>query len=290
MFKEIYKGDFDGIAVGRVARNQDFTKAIGFYHNEYQIQYIFGGQRNFFYEGACYRMVPGTITIIDKAKIAKTNIIGGSSHDRLLIELKENFIAPMCAMFGIDAKSFFSKYHGVYQVGEDDLIQDVLANIEKLATGKRDKMTAGRIKLEILRLFLDADRFEQRKLGKFDDVGVKTHIEKQKRVHQVADYIAENYDKISSVTVLAEHFYMSNAYLCRIFKEVTNYTISEYINLYRIAASRQYLMDEKMSMAEIANRLGYDSLTYFERVFKKQMTVTPLQYRKSILKGKVNIV
>jgi AraC-like DNA-binding protein len=43
-------------------------------------------------------------------------------------------------------------------------------------------------------------------------------------------------------------------------------------------------MDESMSMGEIANRLGYDSLTYFERVFKKQMTVSPLQYRKSVLK------
>ena len=76
---------------------------------------------------------------------------------------------------------------------------------------------------------------------------------------------------------------MSKAYLCRIFREVTNFTISEYINLYRIAASKQFLMKEEMSMAEIANRLGYDSLTYFERVFKKQMTVTPLQYRKSIV-------
>ncbi len=106
----------------------------------------------------------------------------------------------------------------------------------------------------------------------------------------MADYIAENYDKIGSVSMLADQFYMSKAYLCRIFKEVTNFTISEYINLYRIVASKQYLMDENMSMGEIANRLGYDSLTYFERVFKKQMTVSPLQYRKSVLKGAVNIV
>lgn len=285
MFEEIYKGEFDGIAVGRVSRNQNFTTALGFYHNEYQIQYIYGGERYFFYEGVCYRMMPGTITIIDKAKIAKTNIIGGNSHDRMLIELKEGTIAPLCSLLGIDVKKFFSDHHGVYQVGDDEFVQNTLKTIEQLVMGKKDKLTAGRIKMEILKLIFEQGRWEKRKLGKFTEVGVQPHIEKQKRVHQVADYIAENYDKIGSVTMLADQFYMSKAYLCRIFKEVTNFTISEYINLYRIVASKQYLMDENMSMGEIANRLGYDSLTYFERVFKKQMTVSPLQYRKSVLKG-----
>ncbi|MCR5557359.1 MAG: AraC family transcriptional regulator [Butyrivibrio sp.] len=290
MFEEIYKGEFDGVAVGRVSRNQKFTTALGFYHNEYQIQYIYGGERYFFYEGCCYRMMPGTITIIDKEKIAKTNIIGGSGHDRLLIELKERAIAPVCSQLGIDVKKFFSDHHGVYQVGDDEFVQNTLQTIENLVTSKRDKLTAGKIKLEILQLIFEQNRWERRKLGKFVEEGVIPHIEKQKRVHQVADYIAENYDKIGSVSMLADQFYMSKAYLCRIFKEVTNFTISEYINLYRIVASKQYLMDENMSMGEIANRLGYDSLTYFERVFKKQMTVSPLQYRKSVLKGAVNIV
>ncbi|WP_026521704.1 helix-turn-helix domain-containing protein [Butyrivibrio sp. VCB2001] len=285
MFKEIYKGEFDGVAVGRVSRNQNFTTPLGFYHNEYQIQYIYDGERYFFYEGVCYRMMPGTITIIDKDKIAKTNIIGGNSHDRMLIELKEGAIAPLCSLLGIDVKKFFSDHHGVYQVGDDESVQSALRTIEELVTGKKDKLTAGKIKLEILKLIFEQNSWEKRKLGKFTEVGVQPHIEKQKRVHQVADYIAENYDKIGSVTMLADQFYMSKPYLCRIFKEVTNFTISEYINLYRIVASKQYLMDESMSMGEIANRLGYDSLTYFERVFKKQMTVSPLQYRKSILKG-----
>ena len=284
MFEEVYKGEFNGIAVGRVKRNQDFTKGLGFYHNEYQMQYIFDGERYFFYQGTCYRMMPGTITIIDKSKIAKTNIIGGSHHDRLLIELKESAIAPMCSMFGVDVKKFFSEHHGVYQVSEDEYFQDILTNIEKLAIGKRSASTEGRIKLEIMKIFLEQDRLQKRKLGKLNEAGVKPHIEKQKKVHQVADYIAENYEKIGSVSELADQFYMSKAYLCRIFREVTNFTISEYINLYRIVASKQYLMDENMSMAEIANRLGYDSLTYFERVFKKQMKVSPLQYRKSVLK------
>ncbi|MBO6241505.1 MAG: AraC family transcriptional regulator [Butyrivibrio sp.] len=282
MYKEVYKGEYDGVAVGRVCRNQNFTTSISYYHNEYQIQYIFDGERYFFSDGNCYRMMPGTITIIDKAKIPKTNIIGGSSHDRLLIEMKESAIAPLCRLLGFDIKSFFGSHHGVYQVSDNACVQGIISGIEKLATGKRDSTTSGKIKLEVMQMFLRASEWEKSKICKFDEIGIKPHVEKQRKVHQVADYIAENYDRIDSVSSLADQFYMSKAYLCRIFREVTNFTISEYINLYRIAASKQFLMNEEMSMAEIANRLGYDSLTYFERVFKKQMTVTPLQYRKSI--------
>ena len=283
MYKEVYKGEYDGVAVGRVVRNQNFTANISYYHNEYQIQYIFDGERYFFSDGNCYRMMPGTITIIDKAKIPKTNIIGGSSHDRLLIEIKESAIAPLCRNLGFDIKSFFSSHHGVYQAADNNCVQETISCIEKLAMGKRDGTTPGKIKLEIMQLFLRASEWEKSKISKFDEVGIKPHVEKQRKVHQVADYIAENYDKIDSVASLADQFFMSKAYLCRIFREVTNFTISEYINLYRIAASKEFLMDEEMSMTEIANRLGYDSLTYFERVFKKQMTVTPLKYRKSIV-------
>ncbi len=286
MYKIIYRGEYDGIAVGRVERSQDFTAKLGFYHNEYQIQYIFRGERYFFSDGTCYRMSPGTITFIDKARIAKTNIIGGKYHDRLLIELKESALEPLCAALGMDLKGFYETHHGVYQVGENPVVQETIAEIERIAALADEDLTGARIKLQVLRIMIEHCAWENTRIGKFDESGVQSHINKQKRVHQVADYIAANYDSIASVSDLAAHFYMSKAYLCRIFKEVTNFTISEYINLYRISASREYLEDEKYSMTEIANRLGYDSLTYFERVFKRQMTVTPLQYRKSLLKYK----
>ncbi len=281
MYRINYRKEFGGVAVGRVERNQDFTSKLGFYHNEYQIQYIFKGERFFFHEGNCYRMNAGTLTLIDKSQIAKTCIIGGKYHDRMLIEMKESCIAPLFELLGVDIKSFFKSHHGVYQVGDNAEIQAIIGEIENLASADDDELIGARIKMLMAQLVLTHKNWEGCRIGELKESGIQSHVEKQKRVHQVADYIAANYAQIGTVEELAQKFYMSSSYLCRIFKEVTNFTISEYINLYRIAASREYLMNEKYSMAEIANRLGYDSLTYFERVFKKQMTVTPLQYRKT---------
>ncbi len=284
MYKEFYRRDYGGVAVGRIKRNQNFTKSLGFYHNEYQIQYIFDGERYFFTDGRCFRMVSGTMAVIDKTKIAKTNIIGGSHHDRLLIEIKESEMAPLCALMGVDFGEFFVNHHGVYQIGDNRFMQNIISEIEALAQENEVEHASGKIMLCLLNMVLGHGKWENCRIRKFDKNSLQSHVEKQKKVHQVADYITENYERIDSVTALADKFFMSKSYLCRIFKEVTNFTISEYINLYRIAASKQYLKNEDMTMAEIANRLGYDSLTYFERVFKKQMKVTPLQYRKYVLK------
>ena len=282
MYNVVYREDFEGVALGRVERDRDFTSSLGFYHNEYQIQYIFRGERLFFYEGVCYPMKEGTLTLIDKRQIAKTCIIGGNYHDRLLIELKEQYAAELGNMLGADLRHLFETHHGVYRVGENRRLQGHLADLEDLVLRDRSDTRGSRIKLQVLQILLDHEQWELEKSPRLTE-GVKAHVEKQKRVHLVADYIADHYDSIGSVEELAGSFFMSKAYLCRIFKEVTNFTISEYINLYRIAASRKYLADEKYSMTEIANRLGYDSLTYFERVFKKQLGKSPLQYRKQIL-------
>lgn len=62
---------------------------------------------------------------------------------------------------------------------------------------------------------------------------------------------------------------------------MTGYTISEYTNIHRIRAKR-YLEETDMSISEIAHALGYESLTYFERMFKTYMTLSPLKYRKTL--------
>lgn len=280
MYRIFYREEYEGLGIGRVERDQDFTTSLGFYRNEYQIQYIFRGERLFFCEGECYRMTEGCLAFIDKKKIAKTCIIGGKYHDRLLIEMKESSFTYLGELLGIDLEAFFSVHHGVYNVGGNPVFCDILERLEDIILHDDSEMKAARIKTEVLQIILRQKEWENLRCGRFSEQGLEPHVEKQKRVHQVADYIAENYKSIDSVDELASRFYMSDSYLCRIFKEVTNYTISEYINLYRIAAGRMMLQDEKYNMTEIANLLGYDSLTYFERVFNKQVGMTPLQYRK----------
>ncbi len=281
MYNEIYRCRFDGLGIGRVERDRNFAANLGFFHNEYQIQYIFDGERYFFRDGICFRMDRGCLAIVDKAMIAKTCIIGGHYHDRLLIEMEEAYFKRLCASLGFDLAGFFRGHHGVYQTDPGGMIGSFVSLVDeemKHISGS----TEMRIKLAILNLFAGSDRWEPGRMEHPNTSWGRAPGEKQKRVHQVVDYISAHYTEISSLDDLADHFYMSKPYLCRIFQEVTNFTITEYINLTRVSAGRQYLLNEDLSITEIANRLGYESLTYFERVFKKFTSQTPLQMRKAM--------
>ena len=279
MFHDLYRVEVSGLAVGRVERDQDFTADLGFYRNEYQIQYVVNGERYFFYEGICTKLEKGTMALIDKELIPKTCLIGGAYHDRILVEMQEERFAPLFQGLGMDLRSFFREHHGVYRVPESGPAFEGFRRIDELAR-QEGKDREARMKLEVLSLLAGCASWEQERCPDLSVGFAKAAALKQKRVHEVADYITEHYSQDCSVESLSRRFYMSKSYLCRVFREVTNFTISEYVNLYRIAASKTYLLDESYSITVIAQLLGYDSLTYFERVFKKQMSITPQQFRK----------
>lgn len=281
MFELKYRENFRGAAVGRVARDEDFAAPLGFYRNEYQIHYLFAGKRLYFVNGECYTMEKGCLALIDKNKIPKTCIIGGQYHDRMLIELKGDLFIELGRLMGFNFERLFDECYGVYDFSEALAVREIIEELDRTVTELSD-MQEALVKKNILALLCLIPQYQQKKVLKNESKEAISSVSKQLRVHQVADYISGNYDRIHSVDELAERFYINKSYLCRIFKEVINFTISEYINLHRIDAARRYLMEGKYSMTEIANVLGYSSLAYFERVFKKEMSVTPFQYRKML--------
>ena len=70
--------------------------------------------------------------------------------------------------------------------------------------------------------------------------------------------------------------------MSRTFKEITGYGISEYLNIHRIREAKRLLEETDLSVQQIARKLGYESITYFEKVFKTYMTMSPLKYRKTM--------
>ncbi len=59
-----------------------------------------------------------------------------------------------------------------------------------------------------------------------------------------------------------------------------NMTFIDYLNLTRIRESKKFLADEKLSIGDIAVKLGFNDQSYFTKVFKKHEGMTPGKYRK----------
>jgi len=79
-------------------------------------------------------------------------------------------------------------------------------------------------------------------------------------------------------------FYLSKYHLCRTFKKYTGYTVNEYININRVMQAKKLLTDTEISVSDIAEQTGYQSLTNFGKVFKKYMGKRHSEFRKAYRK------
>jgi two-component system response regulator YesN len=94
-------------------------------------------------------------------------------------------------------------------------------------------------------------------------------------------YIKRNIsDSQLSVNTLSGAFCLSQAYLCSYFKKETQYTINQYITNIRIEQAKYLLSYTNDKIYDIALKIGFCDTNYFSALFKKQVGITPLEYRK----------
>ncbi len=111
----------------------------------------------------------------------------------------------------------------------------------------------------------------------------RTQDARMETAKEILRYIENNYAEKISVSSMAELFHMSESYLCHFFKSVTSMTIIEYVNHVRINKSADLLRNSSMGIGEIAATVGFNNISYFNKIFLGYMFVTPSIYRKQEL-------
>ena len=101
-------------------------------------------------------------------------------------------------------------------------------------------------------------------------------------VQMCMDYVDFHYSGELSPAGLAAMCYVTPSYLSTLFKKETGITITDYINSTRIRQSMIFLNVSRMSVGEIASRVGFSDANYFTRTFKKLLGQTPKAYRDAI--------
>lgn len=101
-------------------------------------------------------------------------------------------------------------------------------------------------------------------------------------VLKVVSWLEENYARPISLDELAKAVNLTKDYMCALFKKITGETIIQCLTSIRIGHARQFLIqypDKKV--IEIAHMCGFDSPSYFGKIFKQLIGMTPERYRKN---------
>ena len=81
---------------------------------------------------------------------------------------------------------------------------------------------------------------------------------------------------------MARKVYISPYYLSHLFREELNITFLEYLTMVRMEEAKKLLKDTSLSIVAIASQVGYEDASYFSKVFKKYVGISPAQYRKNL--------
>lgn len=101
-------------------------------------------------------------------------------------------------------------------------------------------------------------------------------------IEEIIRNLQQNYRKDITLTSIAKKYNMSTSYLSELLKERIGMSFSEYLISKRIQKAKELLADEKLSINEIGEAVGYKDYYYFMKVFKKVVGITPSKYRKNL--------
>ncbi len=108
----------------------------------------------------------------------------------------------------------------------------------------------------------------------------------EKKVNSIAksvmEYLQSNYSNPITLELLSKHFRFHEAHLIRCIKREFSITPIDALNKIRIDRAKQLLQYSEMTNQDIASAIGFNSASYFCRMFKEQTGLTPKEYVKRI--------
>ena len=92
-------------------------------------------------------------------------------------------------------------------------------------------------------------------------------------------YIAEHQSEVLTLRGVAQAVHISAFYFCKLFKQATSLTLTEYLARTRVESVKQMLLNPHMRVSEAAYAAGFQSLSQFNRVFRRIVGEAPTVYR-----------
>ncbi len=100
------------------------------------------------------------------------------------------------------------------------------------------------------------------------------------RINKVCTYIQNHYSKSISLKQVSDLVFMTESNFCKFFKKATSTTFSDYLNDLRINEACHLLLYSEDTVSKIAHDCGFESLSYFNRVFLRKKQLTPSGFRR----------
>jgi AraC-like DNA-binding protein len=260
-------------------------------HQEYEIYFFHSGDCKYLINNRIYELQPGDIILLDGMTLHKANPGTDSTYTRSMLHFSPIWLQESLIGLGIpNLLDPFKKLNNcLLRTGYDESGQFVDGRIKEIAnslasideemqrTGRKNELLEAEVKLELIQLLIGIYKMSQKELSQVSSI--KT--EKEQHAEAIASWINEHYSEKISLDRLASELSLSKYYASHVFKEVTGFTVMEFVMGCRLNQVKYLLeMEPDQTLTEVSRATGFESVAHFSRFFKEKVGVTPSQYRK----------
>jgi len=207
-------------------------------------------------------------------------------EDGFLISIHEDFLNGSVLHDEIQKYSFFD-----YETNEalhlspreEEIIWDLYSKIETEYKSNTDEYSRDIMLTHIDSILKYSQRFYKRQFINRTELSGKLV---SKFNNGLSGYFEKGFfeDKgLPTVKMMADELHVSPRYLSDVLKQETGKTAIELIHIFLIAEAKNLLKGEDNTIGEVAYSLGFENLPYFSRLFKREVGVSPNQFKKQML-------
>ena len=99
-------------------------------------------------------------------------------------------------------------------------------------------------------------------------------------LRSIVSFCSQNFSENLSLSLLEEKLHLNKYYISHLFSEKLGIRFNDYINSLRIFEACKMLVNSDLSVTEISEYVGFNTLRTFNRAFSKQTGYSPSEYRK----------
>jgi AraC-like DNA-binding protein len=219
-----------------------------------------------------YNIQEGTVLKIAKGQVHAFQ--KSPNYEGYLIIFTEDFVMNYFSKSSINLISHLYNYHltspfSIDKVGNNVFIKQLNKELENNNTFAQNNIIAALLDLYLLKLERDTT-ISETKINKSNHYN--TFI-------QFKDLVESSYTGTRNVKDYANKMFVSTKLLNKVVKEFTINTAKAFIDNYVILEIKRSLVSTHKSIKEIAFEIGFDEVTNFTKFFKKNIGITPKEYR-----------
>ena len=275
----VFEKRIPGLRVSEAVRHHRFIMRSRHVHETIELHFNLEGQRLMFVDRETYSLSPHSAIVVNHNLIHRTSTAPGfpPDHHNFILQLDRSRFDQILRVAGLRGfDDFGERFNGVatFNDSEWQLILSVISEFKAMC--EEDKMGAA-VSMEDAHAFLYLQALElasifakaRRRLLQAEleanqkavpETVVKTGV--HQKVHEVALYLQTHIHESVSLEELAQRFFMSRSYLTRSFRNVTGFSVVEYMTYIRIQKAQQLLRESDRSITEIADLCGFGNITY----------------------------